>query len=133
MTISSNGRYGIEVAGSAHDNVIFHTYIGTDFFGTASLGNTLGGILLGPGTSATTIGGASAAFQNKILNSGGDGVTIHSSRRNIVSGNEISGSQGYGLIADGVCIGTVVRGNTITSNAAGNVNLKKSVGVVYIP
>ena len=59
--------------------------------------------------------------------------TIHSSRRNKISGNVISGSKGYGLSADGVCIGTVVQYNTITSNAAGTVNLKKSVGVVYIP
>ena len=123
----------IEVSGSAHDNSIYHSYLGTNFDGTASLGNTLGGIFLGSGTSGTTIGGTSASYQNRILYSVGDGVTIQSSRRNRLSGNEISGGQAYGLLADGICTGTVVRDNTITSNAAGNVNLTKSRGVTYIP
>ena len=65
MTISANRGYGIEIVGSAHNNVVFHTYIGTNAQGTADLGNTLGGIYLGPGTSSNTIGGASAALQNK--------------------------------------------------------------------
>ena len=58
VTISANRGYGIEIVGSAHDNVVFHTYIGTNAQGTADLGNTLGGIYLGPGTSSNTIGGA---------------------------------------------------------------------------
>ena len=51
VTISSNRGYGIEIVGSAHNNVMFHTYIGTNFNDTADLGNWLGGIFLGPGTS----------------------------------------------------------------------------------
>ena len=44
MTISANRGYGIAIVGSAHDNVVFHTYIGTNDQGTADLGNELGGI-----------------------------------------------------------------------------------------
>ena len=65
VTISSNDRYGIEVAGSAHHNDVFHTYLGTNAIATASLGNTLGSILLGPGTSSTTIGGGTCLGSSK--------------------------------------------------------------------
>jgi trimeric autotransporter adhesin len=133
VTISSNRGYGINITGSAHDNIVFHTYIGTNFNGTADLGNHRGGISLGACTSSTTIGGNAPALQNKILNSGGNGVSIRSSRGNAVLGNEIADSLGYGLFAEGVCSGSVVRGNTITSNARGDVNLTKSRGIVYIP
>ena len=101
MTISANDGYGIEIVGSAHNNVIFHTYIGTNAKGTADLGNKLGGIYLGPGTSSTTIGGASAAFQNKILYSGGPGVTIQSSSGNTVLGNEIQNNAQAGVAVIG--------------------------------
>jgi parallel beta-helix repeat protein len=131
VTISANRRYGIEVAGSAHDNTIFHTDIGTNSSGSADLGNQLGGIDLGPGTSSTTIGGLTATRAVKILYSGGDGVSIRSSRRNAVLGSEIANSQGYGVSARGDDAGTVLAGNTITSNARGDVDLSKSRGVTY--
>ena len=72
-------------------------------------------------------------MQNKILNSVGNGVSIRSSRGNAVSGNEIVSNLGYGIFADGRCSGSVLRGNTIASNARGDVNLTKSRGIVYIP
>ena len=62
VTISANRGYGIEIVGSAHNNVVFHTYIGTNAEGTANLGNKLGGIYLGSGTSSNTIGGAARAL-----------------------------------------------------------------------
>ncbi len=74
-------------------------------------------ILLDSCTSSNAIGGTEPEFQNKILNSRGNGVTIRSSRRNAVPGNGIVGNLGYGLFASGLCTGTVVKSNTITSNA----------------
>ena len=133
VTISSNQRYGIEFVGSAHDNVVYHTSIGTNTSGKVDLGNTLGGISLGSGTSSNTIGGLDAALQNTILFSHGNGVTLRSSRGNALRGNEIANNQGFGLYALGVCKGSVAQGNVIESNAAGNVDLTKSRGVVYIP
>jgi hypothetical protein len=162
VTVSSNGRYGIEIADRAHDNTIYHTYLGTNFDGTADLGNTLGGIMIGPGTSSNTVGGSTAALANKILNNGGNGLTINSSKNNTVignlvlnnladgvalisaqnnliggagpgEGNQIANNQNDGLSAFGVCNGSVVQGNTIVLNKAGNVNLTNSVGVKYIP
>ena len=212
VTISANRGYGIEITGSAHDNFVFHSNLGTNAMATANLGNTLGGIYLGPGTSLNSIGGASAALANKILYSGGDGVTIRSSRGNTILGNEIrnnarrgvvlssgrsnqigtatagntiaanglqglyvtglvsgtrvfgnaiagnsgdgvmldqtrnlqfgfsaeagnqiTGSNGYGLYAQGGCSGSVVQGNVIVANSKGNVNLSSSRGITYIP
>jgi hypothetical protein len=132
VTVSSNGGYGIEIVGSARDNVVYHTYIGTNTGANAPLGNTLGGVYLGPGTSASTIGGSAAALQNKILYSSGNGLSILSSRRNAIVGDQIAGNLGYGLYAQGQCLGSVVRGAAIEANTKGNVDLTKSRGVVYI-
>ena len=119
VTVSSNGGYGIEVVGRAHDNVIFHTYVGTNAQGTAALPNALGGIDLGPGTSGTTIGGASAALQDRILNNGGVGLTIRSSNGNSVLNDEIGNNAGGGVRVTGGRanqVGSATAGNTITAN-----------------
>jgi parallel beta-helix repeat protein len=118
-TIARNGRYGIAVSNRAHNNFVFHSYIGTGYVGTEDLGNRLGGIDLGAGTSATSIGGAAAAFQNRILNSqAGNGITIASSKNNVVTGNDISGNRsGISLSsARNNTIGSPSAGNTITGN-----------------
>ena len=138
---------------SAHDNSIFHSYIGTGYLGTENLGNTLGGIYLGAGTSATTIGGTSAPFQNKILNSTlGNAITIRASSNNVVLMNDIHGNQGgislsaarnniigtptagnaiadngpYGVYVTGKVTGTQVQGNTITTSGANGVMLDQA-------
>jgi parallel beta-helix repeat protein len=149
-TIASNGRYGIEVSGTAHKNLIVHSYIGTGYFGNENLGNTLGGIYLGAGTSATTIGGKGLPFRNKIVNSqAGNGITIRSSNNNVVMENDIRGNQcgiwlsasrdniigtpeignaitdngQYGVYVTGKVVGTRVQGNVISTNAAVGVML----------
>ena len=133
VTVSSNGGYGIEIAGSAHNNFIFHTFIGTNFNATAPLGNRLGGVYLGPGSSFTTVGGATAALQNKIFFNGGNGLTINASVGNAIVGNQIAANLGYGVYAFGVCSGSVVAGNFFFVNAFGDVNLAKAKGVTFIP
>jgi hypothetical protein len=162
VTVSANGGYGIEITGKAHDNAIYHTGLGSNAEYTGNLGNTLGGIILGPGTSANTIGGSATPLAVKILNSGGNGLTIDGSSNNTVlgslilsnagdgislisglnnliggansgDGNQIASNGGYGLNATGVCNGSVVQGNTIVLNKKGNVNLAGSKGVTYIP
>ncbi|WP_435019086.1 beta strand repeat-containing protein [Tundrisphaera sp. TA3] len=132
VTISANQRYGVEVVGSARNNAIVHTFIGTNFDGTVPLGNGLGGVLLGPGTSGTTIGGPAAAFQVRIANNGGNGVTIRASRRNAVVGDLIASNQRYGVEATGNDAGTVLQGNTFSNNGLGDVNLAKSRGVANL-
>ena len=132
VTVSSNRRYGIEVTGSARDNTVFHTDIGTNFNATADLGNQLGGIYLGRGTSSTTIGGESALAQVQILNSvSGPGVTMISSSKNTVLGDVIRNNAGGGVFISGGRnnrIGSATAENAITGNGgdglfvAGSVN-----------
>ena len=160
VTISDNDRYGIEVVGSAHDNVIVHTDIGTNYVGLGDMGNKLGGIYLGQGTSRTTIGGSSAVLANIIHDSGGSGVKMRSSSGNTVSGNQITSNttacagrhqlpaasigssievgnqianQGFGFRSRRRIPDTLVQSNLIAANPMGNVNLTKSRGVTYIP
>lgn len=159
-TISANGRYGVEFAGSARGNAVVHSLIGTSGVGQHPLGNTLGGVYLGPGTRFNTLGGASAELQNTIADNGGAGVTIDRSGGHVVLGNAIRDNSGdgvlirsgrgnrigaepagnaivrnggFGLRALGANWGTVVRGNWIAANAAGDVDLTGSRGLIYIP
>ncbi|MFO0957163.1 MAG: right-handed parallel beta-helix repeat-containing protein [Isosphaeraceae bacterium] len=133
-TISGNGRYGIEVAGKARRNRIVHSMIGASSLGTKDIGNALGGILLGPGSSFTTIGGDFDVLRNTIAYSKqGSGIRILSSKGNQVIRNDIRNNSGFGITATGNCRVTVLRRNLIASNTAGAVNLAGSKGVVYIP
>ncbi len=132
MTVSANGGYGIRIAGNAHNNTVFHTYIGTNFNATTALGNRLGGISLGAGTSTTSIGGA-GPLQDQIEFNGGNGVTIASSVHDAILGDVIAANLGYGIYATGLCTGTLIANNTIWINAAGVVNLAASRGILYVP
>ena len=131
-----------------HNNAVYHTYIGTNAGASANLGNELGGIDLGPGTSSNTIGGTSPLLQDKILYSGGPGVTIRSSRGDTVLGNEIqysasptiaaiatrrtpissatAGAGQDGVYITGVVTGTQVQSNEISSNTGTGVMLVKA-------
>jgi hypothetical protein len=133
VTVSANRRYGIEISGHASDNAIFHASIGTNAMGNGALGNALGGIFLGSGTSSTQIGGASSSLQNLVRFNGGNGVTLTSSRAASIVENYILNNVSYGLRATGNCSGSVVQGNTFVANGAGNVNLSGSQGVNYTP
>lgn len=132
-TLSANGRYGVEVVGRARDNAIFHSIIGASGERKVFLGNRLGGIYLGPGTSATTIGGDEASRSNFVAGNLGNGVTIRRSRGNRISLDRVESNAGFGLVATGDCSGTIVRRVAFRSNARGDVDLSRSRGVVYIP
>jgi hypothetical protein len=158
VTASANLGYGIAMIGKAHDNLIVNTYVGTNHNDTVALGNAEGGIFLGPGTSSNTIGGKSSLLQVKIVDNDGSGLTIDSSNRNTVlgddiqdntgngvtleqaqndtiggssagAGNQIIDNQGYGLKASGKSSGTVVQGNLIEGNTEGNVNVSQPRGI----
>jgi trimeric autotransporter adhesin len=162
VTSSENRGYGIAIVGSAHKNAIFNTNLGTNLGGTGDYGNDLGGIYVSAPKASTTIGGADAPFANVINDSGGAGVIIRRSRGNKVvdteitgnagngvtvissprltvggsdsgDGNQIVGNSGYGLLATGVCTGTVVQANLMAANTQGKVNLTNARGVIYIP
>ena len=162
VTVSDNDGFGIAVEGSARNNDVYNTYIGTSYLGVPNMGNRLGGVYLGPGTSGIKIGGTISALEVKIAdsgrpgvmvnrsnndsilgdqigNNGGDGVMIVQAKKLTVGGstsgasNAIVSNQGYGLEAIGACYGTLVQNNAFVANTQGSVNLKKSRGVTFIP
>jgi hypothetical protein len=103
--ISGNNQDGITTAGN--NNQIKGNYIGTNADGTAELGNTVSGILLG---SADNIVGGSIA---------GEG--------NVISGNE------YGIYTNASnATGNIVKGNYIGTNAAGTDKLGNTVSGVFL-
>ena len=133
VTFSANRGYGIEISGHAHDNTVYNTYIGTSAFGKSDLGNVMGGIYLGAGTSDTTIGGSASPLKVLIRFNVGNGITLRSSRRANIVGSDILDNQSFGVRATGNFAGTVIRGNTILGNGSGNVNLQGSQGIDYTP
>ena len=162
VTVSDNDGFGVAVEGSARHNDIYNTYIGTSYLGVPNMGNRLGGVYLGPGTSGTQVGGAGPLSRSRfpiadgrgvmvnrsnndsivgdqIGNNGGDGVMIMQAKKLTVGGsasgasNAIVSNQGYGLEAIGACNGTLVQNNAFVANTEGSVNLKRSRGVTFIP
>ncbi len=138
--LSGNVGYGIAITGEAYDNVVFNSNVGLGFAVTDGLEPTIpnqtGGIYLGPGTSGTTIGGNDLIFRNKLSTNSGGGLTIDTSRENLVLGNEINDNTAFGLFATGPCNGTIISGNTITGNGtmpSDNVDVSTATGLVFVP
>jgi hypothetical protein len=120
--VSGNRKYGIAVMDRASNNSIFHTAIGRGAALTPPypvIPNLSGGILLGPGTSGTTIGGPAIPLQTVMQNNIGPGLYINSSTKNLVSNNSITLNSVAGIFAVGVCTGTVLKGDTVQNNGPG--------------
>ena len=78
-TFSGNYNYGIEIAGQAHGNRVFNSYVGLDVLGDAANGNLRGGIFVGGSATGNTIGGPANAQQpqrNLIGGNPANGVTL---------------------------------------------------------
>jgi parallel beta-helix repeat protein len=133
--VSGNLRYGIAVMDRAYNNSIFHTKVGLGAL-NVSIPNLSGGILLGAGTSGTTIGGPTGPLQTVIQSNNGPGLFINSSTKNLVVGNSIKLNGLVGVYAVGTCTGTVVKNNVVQSNGAGgtvNVVTSGATGIVVTP
>jgi len=137
--VSGNKKYGIAVMDRAYNNSIFHTAIGRGANITApypSIPNLTGGILLGMGTSGTTIGGPTGPLQTVIQNNSGPGLYIYSSTKNLVLNNSITFNSLVGVYAVGPCTGTSIDGNTVQNNGAGgttNVVISGATGITFTP
>jgi hypothetical protein len=132
---SGNLGYGIAIVDAAHDNVIYNSNVGLGHAQPGSVDvvvpNQLGGIYLGAGTSATTIGGA-GLLKNYISSNNGAGLSIVNSTLNTVTNNDITNNTTYGLYGTGTCTGTAVTGNTITGNGT-NVDISGATGIIVTP
>ena len=101
--ISGNDRNGLEVYnGATSGTLIQGNYIGTDVTGTLALGNGLGGLWFGLGTSGHTVGGTAPGEGNLIaMNNGGyvqGGVEVDASASAIaIVGNRFTGNAGLAI------------------------------------
>jgi parallel beta-helix repeat protein len=125
--ISGNSWEGIALFDTGTSNHLFQgNRIGTNAEGTTAIPNS-SGVWLSRGTSANTIGGATAGASNLISGNTNVGILIHDSDDNTVLGNRI-GTDADGLAAIpnnviGLRLNQGASGNTIGGGAAGEGNL----------
>ena len=124
--VEANAKGGIQIRGGT--NVL----IGTETAPNLISGNTGFGVF----ASGTLTG--SAISGNLIARNTGNGVRLQAAQGLLVggtangSGNTITRNQAFGLYAAGNCSGSLVEGNTIERNTAGNTNVAKSSGLVIV-
>jgi parallel beta-helix repeat protein len=96
-TFSGNKRYGVEITGWAHNNLVIRSYIGTEILGTTALRNSRGGVLISGSAYLNAIGNFTHRPSNLISGNTGRGVTLLSGTRlNRVVNNYI-GRNRFGL------------------------------------
>ena len=122
--ISANGYYGVWIYGDgATENLVQGNRIGTDFSGTAPLGNASSGVLIDSGASSNTVGGTTVGAGNLISANGYYGVWItgDGATENLVQGNRIgtdfSGTAPLGNASSGVLIDSGASSNTVGGTA----------------
>jgi hypothetical protein len=117
-TFSGNRGYGLVMMGSAYDNSVFSTFIGTNVAGLAALGNAKGGVLISGHANRNSIGNTGKPPVNLISGNTSSGVWLaRGSIRNRVIDNYIGLSRfgkplrnsGKPVVNDGHL--NVVRGN----------------------
>lgn len=112
--IAGNNRYGLVLSQPASNNTVRNNYIGINSLGNNALANGSNGIHFFR-ASNNTIGGTNTGEGNLISGNGGNGIFI---------------------FADNIGLGTsennVIAGNTIGTNAQGNVAIPNTQSGVYI-
>ncbi len=126
--ISGNDGSGVEITlADTMSNTVCGNYIGTDKDGAAGLGNTFFGIQIAGGPQNNVIGGDTEGERNVISGNGMQGIRIHDSRGNTISGNYIGiaadGTSDRGNGSDGVEIGSGAQNNTVGGDAPGERNV----------
>lgn len=136
-TISANRGHGVAIVGTAHNNLVIHSDIGTAVLGKAALGNFGDGVYLGPGTSQNAIGGTAPGYADVISGNLGNGVELSGTGQNVVSGNLIgtdsritapvpNGSNG--IYIDGSSGNLIGTGNVVAYNAGAGVFVNSGAG-----
>jgi hypothetical protein len=77
-TFSGNLRYGVQIAGSAYDNHVFRSFIGTQLLGVNALGNKQGGVLIAGDAHGNLVGLTTLTPADLISGNTGAGVTLTS-------------------------------------------------------
>jgi len=117
-TFSGNAGYGVAIAGDAHGNRVFSSFIGTEIGGLARLGNGRGGVLICGSAYRNIIGRANLKPANLISGNKGNGVTLcHGTSRNLVINNYIGLDRaGHYLRNTGRPVVNRGRGNILLGN-----------------
>ena len=154
---ATTSRAGIDLQDS-DSNRIAGNYIGTNSAGTAARGNALGGIEMGPGTTANIIGtngdGAGDDHEGNVISANGGGgfnrgILLTDADGNTIAGNYIGanaagtsalGNNGYGInlsMSEFNTIGTdgdgtsdAFEGNLISGNTGSGINIRSSSNTV---
>ncbi len=124
--ISGNNTNGVKITDAGTDgNIVAGNYIGTDFTGLLTLGNTADGILLENGASNNTIGGNGVGAGNLISGNGtsgillGDGTPAGAADHNTIQGNiigtDINGTHALANAANGIVL-YEASNNTLDAN-----------------
>ena len=96
--VLSGNSYGVQIYGSANNNIIQGNYIGSDINGTAAIGNNLG-ILMQIGAHSNLIGGTTAGADNLIAFNLQDGISLlaDAGAGNTFLGNSIHDNTSLGI------------------------------------
>jgi parallel beta-helix repeat protein len=136
--ISHNGNNGVAIVGSARNNIVSHSYIGTDSTGSVAWGNGNAGVYIGAGSYGNTIGSDDPALETVISGNDGNGIEMRGTYDNTVIrsfiGVEADGTTPMGNGANGVLIAdgsydntigglTTIVGNTIANNTTNGVSV----------
>ena len=141
--ISGNGGDGIEIGGNgASSNVVLGNLIGTNFSGTAAIGNGSSGVLIHNGAQNNKIGDGVAGSGN-IISGNVNGIYIYgvNSTGNSILGNNIgtssTGAQAIGNTSNGIYVydsgSNIIGGslanerNVISGNAGSGIQIRGSV------
>jgi len=137
--ISGNGTAGVIIQGDGTmSNVVQGNCIGTDVSGSASLGNSVVGVVIHAGATNNTIGGDTPEARNFISGNGEAGVWIEGvgTSENQVLGNYIgtdsSGTASLGNEEYGVFIHAGATNNTIGGDTSGALNLISGNGMAGV-
>lgn len=125
--IAHNGGNGVAIVGSAKNNLINHSYIGTDIFGQGLHGNGEAGVLIDSGTSGNIIGAIDPAMPTVISNNASHGIVLRGTHDNTIMstkiGVELDGTTAAGNGGSGVFITAGSYDNVIASEAGAPKNI----------
>jgi hypothetical protein len=120
------------IAGRAHDNSVFRSYIGTQILGVKALGNKKGGVLITDHAYRNVIGGQRTCRPSNLISGNtGNGVTLTGDTTQDSVINNYIGLNRFGqdLSNGGGLIVNAGRGNTIS----GNNQTQACRAAVYVP
>ncbi|MGD9636043.1 MAG: beta strand repeat-containing protein, partial [Pirellulales bacterium] len=125
--IAHNGGNGVAILGSAKNNTISHSYIGTDILGHGLHGNGEAGVLIESGSSGNTIGSIDPAFVTLISSNASHGIELRGTHNNVIMsskiGVELDGTTAAGNGGSGVYLSAGSYDNVIASAAGAPINI----------